>query len=322
MSRDIRQFRVFVASPGDVAEERDRLEQAIELVNGIADLDGYQLALWRYESHADPGLGRDRQSVISEQIGDIDIFVGILWSRIGTQTADALSGTVQEFEDAVRVWEASGRRRPRIMFYFKTEALAPDLAVLPQLLKALEFKQRIERLGLTADFADAGEFERKVTLSLGRVAKGLYGAEQAAVASAQSPPQEAGVRGEDEKDVVDEDLIGMRLTLERKLTWLCKHLLDSDGIPAVATVGSLEYDGYLTMEQARLASRILALEAGGSSGRPEEVAEFRASAEQVVSTIRAVVFDKSRAQRAACRVESAAVFATERASSRLPRRPR
>ena len=30
----------------------------------------------------------------------VDIFVGILWSRIGTATADAVSGTVQEFEEA------------------------------------------------------------------------------------------------------------------------------------------------------------------------------------------------------------------------------
>ena len=291
MPRDIRQFRVFVASPGDVAEERDRLEQAIALINGLADVDGYELGLWRYETHADPGLGRDTQSVISAQVGDIDIFVGILWTRIGTPTADAISGTVQEFEDAFRAWEDSGRKRPRIMFYFKTEAVTPDLSALPQLTQALKFRERIERHGLIADFADAGDFERKVALSLGRVAKGLHAAEQAAAASAQSPPQETGVRGEDEQDAESEDLIGLRLSLERKLTWLCKLLLPTGGDAPFATIGSLQYDGYLSMEQARLASRILALETGASPAQPEEIAEFRASAAQLVSTFRAVVFD-------------------------------
>src|SRR5687768_5567423 len=198
MPEDIRQYKVLVASPGDVAEERDRLERAVEEVNSYAEFDGYRLRLWRYEEDADPGLHSDGpQPVISEQIGEVDIFVGILWSRIGTETADAVSGTVQEFEEAYRQWTESGRTRPRIMFYFKREALVPNLEALPQLRMALEFKARVEKLGLTAEFDDADDFERLVRRSLLRRSRAMHVGKQASIASAQSPPQETGSGGED-----------------------------------------------------------------------------------------------------------------------------
>jgi hypothetical protein len=41
-------YRVFVASPGDVAEERDRLERAVAHANAYVEIDGYRLDLWRY----------------------------------------------------------------------------------------------------------------------------------------------------------------------------------------------------------------------------------------------------------------------------------
>jgi hypothetical protein len=289
-------YRVFVASPGDVAEERDRLERAVAHANAYVEIDGYRLDLWRYEDDADPGYHPDGpQPVIFEQMGEIDLFLGILWNRIGTRTVNAISGTVEEFQEAVRQWEESGRTRPRIMFYFKREAEDQPPAATPedeaQLEKARAFKAHVEKLGLVTEFEDADEFERKVGPTLVRRSRTLHASLQAAEAGKQSPQQEAGVSGEDERDAVTEDLIGLRLSLERKLTWLCKHLLPRYGDGPFATIGSLEYDGYLSLEQARLASRILALDPGAISGRPEDTAEFRAAAEKVVRTFRAIVFD-------------------------------
>ena len=61
-----------------------------------------------------PGLGLDVQQVVTEQIPcDYEVYVGILCTRVGTPTPRALSGTVEEFEDARRRWLATGS--PRIL---------------------------------------------------------------------------------------------------------------------------------------------------------------------------------------------------------------
>ena len=56
----------------------------------------------RWESHCNPGVGSNVQSVINEQIGPTDIYVGIMWKRFGTPTGRAGSGTEEEFKAAYR----------------------------------------------------------------------------------------------------------------------------------------------------------------------------------------------------------------------------
>src|SRR5690349_22389526 len=92
---------VFVASPNDVREERDRIQRVVEEFNlGIAKAQGLILELIRWETHAWPDIGDDAQDVINRQIPIPDIFIGILWKRFGTPTKRADSGTQEEFERA------------------------------------------------------------------------------------------------------------------------------------------------------------------------------------------------------------------------------
>ena len=56
------------------------------------------------DANAYPGFGTDPQGVVNEEIGDdYEIFIGPLWSRFGTPTPRAFSGTQEEFE---RVYES------------------------------------------------------------------------------------------------------------------------------------------------------------------------------------------------------------------------
>src|SRR4051794_3931440 len=101
MPRDLKQVRIFVASPGDVTEERDRVNQYVEEFNRtVGASQSVVLEVVRWETHAWPGFGEDPQAVINDQIEPYDIFVGVLWRRIGTQTSRSISGTVEEFERA------------------------------------------------------------------------------------------------------------------------------------------------------------------------------------------------------------------------------
>lgn len=156
-------LRVFVASPGDVSEERERLHKAIEELNhSIAEHKRFVLQAVDWKTDAWPAIGQDAQDVINQQIGPYDIFVGIMWKRFGTQTHRAGSGTKEEFERAYSLW--STYKRPHIMFYFNTAPVSlssPDDA--EEMAKVLAFKKEIANKGaLYWEYNGPDDFERFV----------------------------------------------------------------------------------------------------------------------------------------------------------------
>ena len=118
---------VFVASPSDLDPERNCLEEVIkELNRSWSRSTGFRLELVRWETHGYPEVGQDPQDVLNRELpNDSDIFIGLMWSRYGTETGRAGSGTEEEFNRALE----RHRRDPesiRIMFYFKDAPLAPE----------------------------------------------------------------------------------------------------------------------------------------------------------------------------------------------------
>jgi diguanylate cyclase (GGDEF)-like protein len=148
MPSSITKLTVFVASPGDVQEERSQLENVITDLNlGVARERGVHLELVRWETHSRPGVGHDAQDVINRQIPVPDIFVGILWKRFGTPTGRADSGTEEEFERAFLHRKAHGT--PEILFYFSRRPFFPRSADdLAQIEGVLKFRKRLEEEGV------------------------------------------------------------------------------------------------------------------------------------------------------------------------------
>ena len=109
MPTEAKKIRIFVASPGDVQSERLQLSKVVDELNttisAIAPEKQIFLELIKWETHVHPGLGRDPQEVVNQQIGKYDIFVGIIWKRLGTPTALARSGTEEEFQHAYSIWQ-------------------------------------------------------------------------------------------------------------------------------------------------------------------------------------------------------------------------
>ncbi len=123
-------IRIFLASPGDVRAEREQLAKVVQkelntTLSVLAPEKGIVVELVRWETHVHPGLGRDAQDVVSQQIGEYDIFLGIMWRRFGTKTKVAASGTEEEFRIAQTAWEAT-RRLFQILF-FLPGACAPAI---------------------------------------------------------------------------------------------------------------------------------------------------------------------------------------------------
>lgn len=148
MPESIRHYRVFVASPDDVKEERASLEDVVRELNLLWSKHlGVCLDLIRWETHAYPGVGSEPQAVIADQIGDdYDIFLGLMWTRFGTPTRSAGSGTVEEFNRAYQ----RHRLHPGtvgIMFYFKDAPVNPSSVDPGQLALIRKFQSSLGEKG-------------------------------------------------------------------------------------------------------------------------------------------------------------------------------
>jgi hypothetical protein len=172
----MREIRIFVASPGDVAEERSRVRDVADELNRTVGADReMMLTVVGWESHAWPGFGEDAQDVINAQIGPYDIFIGVIWRRVGTPTHRSVSGTVEEFERAYETWQAHGR--PTIMFYFRTTPYSPTPEDAEQLPRVFAFRELLkERGALWWEYDSPDDFERNVREHLQHELRGMQAA--------------------------------------------------------------------------------------------------------------------------------------------------
>jgi hypothetical protein len=159
-------IRIFLASPGDVSDERTIVSEAIEdLQLTVGKTRGIHLELVKWETHAYPDIGSYSQEVINKQIGSYSVLVGIMWQRFGTKTQNADSGTEEEFNLAYEVFRQYGS--PKIMFYFRNPEAVRNVKELDQLRMIFDFKDKLKEYGaLYWEYGDIREFERKLRIHL------------------------------------------------------------------------------------------------------------------------------------------------------------
>jgi len=149
----IRLLKIFIASPGDVKLEREKVREEIIGLQPVAQKLGYMLEAVGWETHATPGMGRS-QELINAHVRECDLFIGILWRKFGSPTGEAESGTLEEFNLARE--RHAKEHAPEIMLYFRE--VHPDFLSDPgpQLQKVLDFKRQIEdgHLALYQNYRD------------------------------------------------------------------------------------------------------------------------------------------------------------------------
>jgi hypothetical protein len=161
MSYDSRVYRVLIASPSDVDEEREIIASVIQAWN---DLHSYSrktvLLPLRWETHTAPAYGTRPQEVINRAIVDeCDLLVGIFWTRIGSPSGEADSGTIEEIE---RVAKA---KKP-IMLYFSHIEVDPEKINTEQINRLRSFKSAMESGGLIDTVKSRIEFRDKFSIQL------------------------------------------------------------------------------------------------------------------------------------------------------------
>ena len=177
-------LQVFVASPSDVMEERQILDSVVaELNRTWAGTLGLSFEVLKWETHARPAFDLDPQAVINAQIpDDYDVFIGIFWSRFGTPTNRADSGTAEEFERAYERFKRTGST-PEIMLYFKEAPLSPSKLNPTQLQALQDFRNSLsDKGGLFSTFEDHTGFEASLRSHLSAIAQ-KFANEQAQGAS-------------------------------------------------------------------------------------------------------------------------------------------
>lgn len=172
--RSMKIIKVFVASPGDIQEERDAVDLVVNDLNStIGDLLDIHLTTIKWETHAWPDVGADAQEVINKEIGEFDVFVGMMWKRFGTPTKRANSGTGEEFQRAYGFFKEYDR--PKIMFYFKNKPFySTSIDEINQFQSVLEFRKELVTFGvLFWEYTENIEFERNLRIHLSNQIKSI-----------------------------------------------------------------------------------------------------------------------------------------------------
>jgi len=148
-------LRVFIASPSDLAEERQAATEAINEWNvQHAAAESVVLLPVKWETHATPRSGVRPQEAINRQlVQGCDILIGMFWTRIGTGTGVADSGTVEEIDRFV----VGGKPA---MLYFSSRPIDPDKIDLKQHKKLKSFKRATFKKALTGGFSAVNDLRQ------------------------------------------------------------------------------------------------------------------------------------------------------------------
>ena len=161
MSFNASVYRILIASPSDAGEEREIIPEVINEWNAVSAFATKIILMpVKWETHTSPLLGGRPQAVVNEQIvKDSDLLVGVFWTRIGTATGVAISGTAEEIQQFV------DEGKP-VMLYFSQSPIDPDKIDIDQFSTLKKFKEKMRLKGLTESYSGASDFRQKFTRQL------------------------------------------------------------------------------------------------------------------------------------------------------------
>lgn len=158
MSYESTVYRILIASPSDVDEEREVASRIIQDWNDLHSFNKKIVLLpVKWETHSSPTFGVRPQDAINKQIvDDCDMLIGFFWTKIGTPTGEDISGTIEEIK---RVSKAG---KP-IMLYFSKRGKDPSQIDIKQLESLTKFKDEVYKVALVENYNSIVDFRDKVS---------------------------------------------------------------------------------------------------------------------------------------------------------------
>ena len=127
--------------------------------------------MWEQEPQP-PEMGDGAQAVINRQLVDnADILVGTFWTRLGTPTSEAESGTAEEIQ---RFLDAG---KP-VILYFSDEPVALQSIDREQYDRLLAFKEAMSTQGFVDSYSNLDELRWKALKALTRTIREHFGADE------------------------------------------------------------------------------------------------------------------------------------------------
>jgi hypothetical protein len=185
---------VMIASPGDVQVERNIVREVVHEWNAVnASARSTVLLPVGWETHSAPLMGDSPQSIINWQIlKDSDLLIAVFWTRLGTPTENAASGTVEEIEEHISAGKPA-------MIYFSSAPVAMESVDQEQYAALTQFKESCKTRSLfdsyesTAEFHDKGRRHLAMTLNSNPYFTELLPAAIAAVATIDEAEEPSSV---------------------------------------------------------------------------------------------------------------------------------
>jgi hypothetical protein len=162
-------LRVLIASPSDMEEERDIAAMAINDWNAQHALaEGLVLLPVRWETHARPQSGVHPQEALNVQlVASSDILLGMFWTKLGTSTGVAPSGTVEEIDQFVE------QAKPA-MLYFSNRPIDRSRIDLKQHKRLRAFKAETYTKALVGTFSSTSQLRETLLRDLTAQVRAMF----------------------------------------------------------------------------------------------------------------------------------------------------
>jgi len=154
-------LRVFVASPGDVAQcRREAIDSLLRLnARFLADRRPIAIQPVMWETHAQAGMGKDAQGIINPLVDDCDVLIAIFWRKVGTKTPRAKSGTIEEVS---RFIKKGGGERALVFFCERPNPARVENLDAKEIKDLQTFVRDMKRQGLCVGFKSVADFGKKL----------------------------------------------------------------------------------------------------------------------------------------------------------------
>jgi len=154
-------YKVMIASPGEVAPERQVIRNLIQEWNAIhSEKEDLVLMPVGWESHSSPSMEDRAQSIINKQVlADCDLLIAVFWTRLGSPTGKTRSGTGEEIEEHLKAGKPA-------MIYFSSVPFVPESVDSRQFKALLKFKEECRKKGLVETYDSIDEFRDKLNRQL------------------------------------------------------------------------------------------------------------------------------------------------------------
>lgn len=162
-------YRILTASPSDCIEERKVVPEVISAWNAAHSLHAGAIlepVLW--ETHARPELGDRPQAIINKQLVEhCDVLIGTFWTRLGTDTGKAESGTAEEIEE----FRAKGKP---VLLYFSSAPVVPQNLDREQFDALMKYKKKLQGTGIYFEYDSISHFRQLLQGHLAGTLAGLH----------------------------------------------------------------------------------------------------------------------------------------------------